>query len=107
MVSPGDALAHRTHEEDRSFIASASRTDPQLFPGSENALQRCRRRPEQQSQSDDEKIVWLSHLPRTRTGTLSLTWQVARARIHPRIFLTNQKKRNKRESVSRVSRVGF
>ena len=36
------------------------------------------------------KILRFPHLPLPRTGALSLTWQIARARINPRFFLTNQ-----------------
>jgi hypothetical protein len=70
----------------------ASRTDPQLFPRPEAAFQRCRRRSEQQSQSHYEKILRVPHLPLPGTRALSLTWQIARARITPRFFLTNHKK---------------
>src|ERR1039457_2611827 len=90
MVPPGDALPHRAHEEDRSLIAPAPRTDPQLFPRSKAAFQRRRRGSEQQSQSHHEKILRVPHLPLPRTRALSLTWQTARARINPRFFLTNQ-----------------
>src|SRR4051812_23759818 len=90
MVPPSHAVPHRTHEEDRPLIASASRTDPQLFPGSKTTFQRCGRGPEQQSQSHYPKILRVPHLSRSRTCPLSLTWQATRARIHPRILLTNQ-----------------
>ncbi len=40
LVSAGDALPHRAHEEDRPVTARSPRTDPQLFPRSEAALQR-------------------------------------------------------------------
>src|SRR5207248_2778921 len=96
MVSTGDALPHRAHEENRPLIASASRTDPQLFPRSKTAFQRRRGGSEQQSQSHDEKILRVPHLPLPRTGALSLTWQVARARINPRFFLTNQTEESRR-----------
>jgi hypothetical protein len=43
----------------------------------------------QQGQSHYEKIVRLSHLPSPRTCTLSVTWQAARAGIHPRFLLTS------------------
>src|SRR3954466_14325780 len=89
MVPPSHAVPHRTHEEDRPLIASASRTDPQLFPGSKTTFQRCGRGPEQQSQSHYPKILRVPHLSRSRTCPLSLTWQATRARIHPRILLTN------------------
>src|SRR5580704_15345093 len=89
MVSPGNALSHRAHEEDRPLNARASRVDPQLFPRSEVAFQRRRRGSEQQSQSHHEKILRIPHLPLPRTRTLSLTWQTARARINPRFLLTN------------------
>src|ERR1700732_47336 len=91
MVSAGDALPHRAHEEDRPLHARAPRTDPQLFPRSEAALQRSWRGPEQQSQSHHEKILRIPHLPLSRTRALSLTWQITGAGINPRFFLTNQK----------------
>src|SRR5215831_1539114 len=90
MVPPGHPVPHRTHEEDRALLAPASRTDPELFPGSKAAFQRRRRRSEQQSQSHYEEILRVSHLPNSRTRPLSLTWQAARARIYPRFFLTNR-----------------
>src|ERR1017187_1218412 len=89
VVSPGHAVPHRAHEENRTLNARAPRTHPQLLPGSEAVLQRRRRGPEQQSQSHHEKILRLPHLPRARTRPLSLTWQAARAGIHPRFFLTS------------------
>src|ERR1700720_305648 len=90
MVSAGDALPHRAHEEDRPLHARAPRTDPQLFPRSEVALQWDCRGPEQQSQSHHEKILRIPHLPLSRTRALSLTWQITGAGINPRVFLTNQ-----------------
>src|SRR5258708_7406079 len=92
LVSAGDALPHRAHEEDRPVTARASRTDPQLFPRSEAALQRGCRGPEQQSQTHNEKILRIPHLPLSRTRPLSLTWQITGAGIYPRFFLTNLKK---------------
>src|ERR1035438_7784629 len=89
MVSPGDALPHRAHEEDCPLNARTPRIDPQLFPRSEAALQRRRRRTEQQSQSHYEKILWISYLPLPRTRALSLTWQITGTGINPRFFLTN------------------
>lgn len=44
------------------------------------------------AKSHYEKIVRLPHLPRPRTGSLSLTWQAAGAGVHPRFLLTSQKK---------------
>src|ERR1039458_704290 len=91
MVSPGDALPHRAHEEDCPLNARTPRTGPQLFPRSEVALQRRRRRAEQQSQSHYEKILWISYLPLPRTRALSLTWQTTGTGVNPRFFLTNLK----------------
>src|ERR1039458_2709222 len=90
MVSPGDALPHRAHEEDCPLNARTPRTGPQLFPRSEVALQRRRRRAEQQSQSHYEKILWISYLPLPRTRALSLTWQTTGTGVNPRFFLTNR-----------------
>src|SRR6516165_3525374 len=89
MVPPGDAVPHRTHEEDRPLSARTSRADPQLLPCSETAFQRRRRGSKQQSQGNNEKILWLPHLPNPGTRSLSLTWKAPRARINPRFFLTN------------------
>src|SRR6266851_421246 len=89
MVSAGDALPHRAYEEDRPLHARTPRTDPQLFPRSEAALQRSCRGPEQQSQSHHEKILRIPYLPLSRTCALSLTWQITGAGINPRVFLTN------------------
>jgi transposase len=36
-----------------------------------------------------KKIARLPHLPRSRTRSLSLTWQVARTGVHPRFLLTS------------------
>src|SRR5712691_13505068 len=90
MVSAGDALPHRAHEEDRPLHARTPRTDPQLFPRSEAALQGSCRGPEQQSQSHHEKILRIPYLPLSRTCALSLTWQITGAGINPRVFLTNR-----------------
>src|ERR1043165_9483097 len=90
MVPAGDALPHRTDEEDRPLTPRSPRTDPELFPCAEIAFQRRHRGPEQQSQSHHEKILRLSHLPLPRTRSVSLTWQAARTGIHPRFLLTNQ-----------------
>src|SRR5580698_297463 len=89
MVSPGDALPHRAHEEDCPLNARTPRTDSQLFPRSKVALQRRRRGSEQQSQSHYEKILRLPNVPLPRTRALSLTWQITGAGINPRFFLTN------------------
>src|SRR5215211_6549363 len=89
MVPPGHAVSHRAHEEDRPLTASASRANPQLFPRPKATFQRRRRGPEQQSQSHYAKILRVPHLPHSRTGPLSLTWQAARTRNYPRFLLTN------------------
>src|ERR1700693_2095868 len=91
MVSPGDAFPHRAHEEDRPVHARTPRTDSQLFPCSEAALQQRRRGPEQQSQSHHAKILRFPNLPLPRTRPLSLTWQITGVEINPRFFLTNRK----------------
>src|SRR5207248_11486128 len=41
-----------------------------------------------------EKILRLPYLPCPRTRPLSLTWQAARAGIHPRFFLTSPKNKH-------------
>src|ERR1019366_6182383 len=110
MVSPGDALPYRAHEEDRPLNARAPRTDSQLFPCSEVAFQRRRRRPEQQSQSHTEKILRIPHFPLPRTRALSLTWQAAGTGVHPRVFLTNLpnwKPASLRESFGNANRSSY
>jgi transposase len=51
------------------------RAAAQLWQGQKAVFQRCGRGTEQQSQSNHEKILWLSHLPYPGTRALSLTWQ--------------------------------
>src|SRR5712671_5527705 len=89
MVPSGNALPHRADEENRPFTASAPRADTQLLPGPKTAFERCCGGSQQQGQSHYEKILRISHLPRAGTRSLSLTWQAARAGIHPRFFLTS------------------
>ena len=67
--------------------AGTSGLDSQLVPRSWQAFRRCRRRLEQQSETDYQKSVWLSHLPSHRNRPISRTWQAPRAEIHPRILL--------------------
>src|SRR5215467_5413949 len=43
VVPAGDALVHRTDEEDRPLTARSPRTDPELFPCPETTFQRRRR----------------------------------------------------------------
>src|ERR1017187_8642732 len=85
------SFAYRTHEEDRPFATQSSRTHLELLPCSKATFQRRRGGLEQQGQSHYEKIVRLSNLPRPRTRPLSLTWQAARAGVHPRFLLTSLK----------------
>ena len=70
-----DAIPHRADEEDRPDVARSPRAAAQLFQGQKTDFQRCGRGAEQQSQSNHEKILWLSHLPHPGTRALSLTWQ--------------------------------
>jgi transposase len=58
-------------------LRPAPGADSQLLQGAKADFQRRCRGPEQQSQSHHEKVLRLSHLPGTRTGPLSLTWQAA------------------------------
>jgi hypothetical protein len=64
------ALAYRTHEKGRSNVAQAPPAANELFQGKKAVFQRRGRGAEQQSQSNHEKIVWLSHLPRPGTRAL-------------------------------------
>src|SRR5262249_34268753 len=88
VVPAHHAVPHRAAEENRPLATSAPGTDPQLLSGQEDDFQRDRGRLEQQGQSHHEKILRLSHVSGTRTGPLSLTWQVTRARVYPRFLLT-------------------
>src|SRR5271165_3557814 len=89
MVLAGNALPDRTVEESGPDSARSPGTHPQLFSRSERVFQRRHRGPEQQSKSHYEKILRVPDLPSHRTGPISLTWQAARARTHPQIFLRN------------------
>src|SRR5262249_2766449 len=92
VVSAHHAVPHRAAEENRPLVTSAPGTDPQLLSGQKDDFQRDRGRLEQQGQSHHEKILRLSHVSGTRTGPLSLTWQVTRARVYPRFLLTTLKR---------------
>jgi len=75
LVPPNDAIPHRADEEDRPDVARSPRAAAQLFQGQKADFQRCGRGAEQQSQSNHEKILWLSYLSHPGTRALSLTWQ--------------------------------
>ena len=69
-------------------LAGASRLNPQLVPGQRDRFRRVRRGSEQQSETDDQKSLWFSHLRSHRNRPISHTWQPSRAKVHPRILLT-------------------
>jgi hypothetical protein len=75
LVSANDAIPHRPDEKDRPNVARSPRAATQLFQGQKADFQRCGRGTEQQSESNHEKILWLSHLSHPGTRALSLTWQ--------------------------------
>src|ERR1035437_2073310 len=83
LVLSNHAQSHRADEEDRSDATCSPSAAAELFQGQKGVLQRCGRGAEQQSQSNHEKIVWLSHLPHPGTRALSLTWQTSRAEAYP------------------------
>ena len=89
LVLANHALANRADEKGRPDVAQAPPATNELFQGKKAVFQRCGRGAEQQSQSDLEKIVWLSYLPRPGTRALSHPWQTTRAGAHPRILLTS------------------
>ena len=62
VVYRDDALKARTDEEGCPHFAQPSRADSQLVPSQRRAFQRNRRRIQQQSQTDHEKIVRLPYL---------------------------------------------
>ncbi len=62
----------------------------QLLSSQEGDFRRCHRGPEQQGQSNLQKILWLSHRQSPRNRSLSCTWTVARAGSYPWILLENQ-----------------
>ena len=90
VVYADPAEPDRADEEDRSQLAGASGLDPQLVPRSGHHFGRHGRGAEQQSETDYEKSVWLSHLRSHRNRVISHTWRPPRARIHPRILLRRQ-----------------
>ena len=62
VVYTDDALKARTDEEGCPHFAESSGADSQLVPSEGRSFQRNRRRIQQQSQTDHEKILRLSHL---------------------------------------------
>src|SRR5437868_15327927 len=75
----------RSLRQQRELILNYFRAQKLLSSGVVEGL-------EQQGQSHHEKILRFPHLPLPRTCALSITWQVARTGIDPRILLTNQKR---------------
>ena len=71
LVRAGHALAHRADEEGRQHAARPPRTHPQLFPRQKTVLQRRRRGPQQQGQTDHAKSLRIPHLPHHRNRSLS------------------------------------
>ena len=63
----------------RTDTTPAPRPHPQLLSSPKAVLQRRGRGPEQQSQSNHEKILRIPHLPCPRTGSLPLTCKAAGA----------------------------
>src|ERR1035437_9926534 len=62
LLLSNHALPHRAHEKGRPDAAQAPHTADELFQSQKTIFQRRSRRSEQQSQSNHEKIVRLSHL---------------------------------------------
>ena len=62
VVSTNDAEQARTDEESGSYLTQPPGVDSQLVPSEGRPFQRNRRRIQQQSQTDHEKIVRLSYL---------------------------------------------
>jgi hypothetical protein len=75
-VLANHALAYRTHEKDRPDAAQAPPAANELFQGKKAVFKRCGRGAEQQSQSNHEKIVWLSYIPHPGTRVLSHIHQI-------------------------------
>ncbi len=88
MDRAGHALMHRAHEAGCQDAAQPPRIDPELLPRKKAVLHWGRRGPEQQSQSDHEKVVRISDLPDHGNRAISCTWQTAGARTHPQVLLT-------------------
>jgi len=89
MVSVGMALAagkllddschqtvrsHRAHEKDRSLGCVSTANSSSTTSGLKADIQRDCGRLELQSQSHNEKVLRLPHLPHSRTEVLSLAW---------------------------------
>src|SRR6516164_4349972 len=93
MVPPNHAIPHQALQENRSLPAATSGAHLELLPRSEADFQRRRGGSEQQGQTHHEKILRFSHLSRSRTRPLPLTWQASRAGIDPRFLLKSLKNR--------------
>ena len=71
VVYSGDALAPRAHEEDRTHAARPQTAHPQLVRGSRTGLPRRRGGPQQQVESESQKILRLSNLQSDKNHALS------------------------------------
>jgi len=60
--------ARACDEDDHPYTAVPPRPHPELLQGEEDHFQRHHRRAEQQSESHDEKILWIPDLSGHRTG---------------------------------------
>ena len=84
------ALADRADEEGSPHAALAQRVDPDLISGQKDDLGGSSGGAKQQSETENQKSVRLSHFRRHQTGSVSPTWEIARAETHPRILLRRQ-----------------
>jgi transposase len=81
-IEPMKKIA-RSLREHRELILNYFRAQKLLSSGVVEGLNN-------KAKGHHEKILRVPHLPLPRTRALSLTWQIARTRINPRFFLTNQ-----------------
>jgi|GEM_PF-794033 len=88
LVHGGAAFTNRADEEGGPHDARPPRADPELVPRPLDYLRWCGRGPEQQAQSDVQKIVRISHVPCDGSRAVSHTWKVTRAGARPQILLT-------------------
>ena len=85
----GDAVEDRADEGLRQDPEGSQGAPDELVPGKEGGHLAGRRGgAKQQGESDHQKSVWISDLPRRRNRPLSRTWGSARATDDPQILLT-------------------
>jgi hypothetical protein len=89
MVPPGDAFPNRADEEDRPLNACAPRLILNYFRAQKLLSSGVVEGLNKKAKVTMRRSYGSRTLPNTRTRALSLTWQAAGTRFHPRFLLTS------------------